>query len=108
MSLFAPAPDGSDEQALAPAHENAWPYTPSTSSSAQVALALLGIALLGVLIYQTGPMELAMHLRVLGWWAPLVFLPYAVSSLFDAAGWRATFVLFRPRLWLLYLSLIHI
>ncbi len=81
-----------------------WPSAPATSSSAHVALALLGFALLGILIYQTGPMELAMHLRVLGWWAPFVFLPYAISSAFDAAGWRVTFVHFRPKLWLLYLA----
>jgi putative membrane protein len=31
-------------------------------------------------------------------------LPYAVSSALDAAGWRATFVHFRPALWLLYLA----
>jgi putative membrane protein len=31
-------------------------------------------------------------------------LPYAISSVFDAAGWQVTFVRFRPRLWLLYLA----
>src|SRR5688572_6943906 len=103
MSLSVPAPDGSDEQALAPARSG-WPSAPSTSGSAHLALAALGFALLGILIYQTGPRELATHVRVLGWWAPLIFVPYAVSSAFDAAGWRVTFVHFRPRLWLLYLA----
>jgi glycosyltransferase 2 family protein len=103
MSRFVPAPDGSDEQALAPA-SSAWSSAVPTSNSAHLALAALGFALLGLLIYQTGPMELAAHLRVLGWWAPLVFVPYAVSSAFDAAGWRATFVHCRPRFWLLYLA----
>lgn len=103
MSLSVPAPDGSDEQSLDPAR-SAWPPEPSTGSSAHLALAALGFALLGVLVYQTGPRELATHLAVLGWWAPLIFVPYAVSSAFDAAGWRATFVHFRPRLWLLYLA----
>ena len=69
-----------------------------------MALAGLGFALLGVLIYQTGPRELLQHFAVLGWWAPIIFVPYAVSSAFDAAGWRATFVRFRPALWLLYLA----
>jgi putative membrane protein len=76
----------------------------AAASSAQIALAGLGFVLLGVLIYQAGPRELLQHLVVLGWWAPIIFLPYAVSSAFDAAGWRATFVRFRPALWLLYLA----
>lgn len=67
-------------------------------------LAGVGFALLAVLIYQTGPLQLAEHLRVLGWSAPLIFLPYALSSVLDAAGWRVTFVHSRPRLWLLYLA----
>jgi len=103
MSLSVPAPDGSDEHSLAP-ERSAWPAAPSTSNSAHLALAALGFALLGILIYQTGPRELATHLSVLGWWAPLIFVPYAVSSAFDAVGWRVTFVHFRPRLWLLYLA----
>jgi putative membrane protein len=105
MSLFVPAPDGSDDRAMFGAR-GTWSPEPSSSStsSAQIALALLGFALLGVLIYQAGPRELAEHIRVLGWWAPVIFLPYAFSSLFDAAGWRATFVHFRPPLWLLYLT----
>ena len=103
MSLSVPAPDGSDEHSLAP-ERSAWPAAPATSNSAHFALATLGFALLGILIYQTGPRELATHLRVLGWWAPLIFVPYAVSSAFDAIGWRVTFVHFRPRLWLLYLA----
>lgn len=77
---------------------------PGGASSAQLALAGLGFVLLGVLIYQTGPRELIQHFVVLGWWAPVIFVPYAVSSAFDAAGWRATFVRFRPALWLLYLA----
>ena len=80
------------------------PEPASSSTSSQIALALLGFALLGVLIYQAGPRELAAHMRVLGWWAPVIFLPYAFSSAFDAAGWRATFVHVRPPLWLLYLT----
>jgi hypothetical protein len=103
MSLSVPAPDGSDEHSLAP-ERSAWPAAPATSNSAHFALATLGFALLGILIYQTGPRELATHLRVLGWWAPLIFVPYAISSAFDAVGWRVTFVHSRPRLWLLYLA----
>jgi putative membrane protein len=76
----------------------------ASSSSAQLALAGLGFVLLAVLVHQTGPRQLAEHLRVLGWWAPLVFLPYAVSSALDAAGWAVTFVQYRPRLSVLYLT----
>ena len=83
----------------------AWTPTPQSSgSAAQLALTGLGLVLLGVLIYQAGPRQLAQHLRVLGWWTPIIFLPYAISSGFDAAGWRVTFVRFRPALWLLYLA----
>jgi putative membrane protein len=104
MSLSVPAPDGSDDRVLA-SERGAWPPASSSgSSSAQLALASVGFVLLAVLIYQTGPLELAQHLRVLGWWAPLIFLPYALSSVLDAAGWRVTFVHFRPALWLLYLA----
>jgi putative membrane protein len=105
MSLFVPAPDGSDDRAMFGARGTWSPEpSPSSTTSAQIALAVLGFALLGVLIYQAGPRELAEHVRVLGWWAPVIFLPYAFSSAFDAAGWRATFVSFRPPLWLLYLT----
>jgi putative membrane protein len=96
MSLSAPSPDAPHARPSAAA--------PGSVSSSQLALAGLGFVLLGVLIYQTGPRELMQHFVVLGWWAPLIFVPYAVSSAFDAAGWRATFVRFRPALWLLYLA----
>ncbi len=105
MSLSVPAPDGSDDPTLFEARGTWSPESsPSSTSSAQLALALLGFVLLGLLIYQAGPRELLQHLRVLGWWAPVIFLPYAFSSAFDAAGWRVTFVQFRPALWRLYLA----
>jgi putative membrane protein len=104
MSISVPAPDASDDHALG-ATRSAWSSGPSAiGGSAQWALAGLGFVLLGVLIYQAGPRQLVQHLQVLGWWAPVIFLPYAVSSAFDAAGWRVTFVQFRPALWLLYLA----
>jgi len=100
MSLSAPSPDALH----APTPAAAQAVARATVSSSQLALAGLGFVLLAVLIYQTGPRELMQHLVVLGWWAPIIFVPYAVSSAFDAAGWRATFVRFRPALWLLYLA----
>jgi len=103
MSLSIPAPEQSDDRVLESPSEGAWQAPPATGQFAQLALASFGFLLLAVLVYQTGPRALASHLRVLGWSAPLIFLPYALSSVLDAAGWRATFVHFRPTLWLLYL-----
>ncbi len=103
MSLSVPASDESDERVLA-SKRGAWSPGSASGNSAQFALAALGFLLLAVLVYQTGPRELAEHLRVLGWSGPLIFLPYAISSVLDAAGWRVTFVQFRPQLWLLYLA----
>ncbi len=104
MSLPTPASDRSDDRALASDREGWGASSATSATSTQLALALLGFALLGLLVYQTGPRELAQHVRVLGWWAPLICLPYAVSSVWDAAGWRVTFVHFRPTLSLLYLA----
>lgn len=103
MSLSIPAPEKSDDRVLE-SPDGARTARLGAGQSAQLALASLGFLLLAVLVYQTGPNELAAHLRVLGWSAPLIFLPYALSSVLDAAGWRVTFVHFRPRLWLLYLT----
>jgi glycosyltransferase 2 family protein len=77
--------------------------TPARRTTWQWALMAIGVLLLAALIYQAGPRRLADHLRTLGWWAPVIFVPYAVASAFDAAGWRATFVSSRPRLALLYI-----
>ncbi len=68
----------------------------------QRALLALGIVLLAALVYGAGPRRLAEHLHALGWWAPVIFLPYAIASAFDAAGWRATFRHAPPGLPLLY------
>lgn len=65
-------------------------------------LAVGGLALLAALVWAAGPARLADHVRVLGWAAPLIFVPYAVSCAFDAAGWRTTFGHVRPSLRLLY------
>ncbi len=70
---------------------------------AQWWLALVGVGLLGVLVYETGPLRLLSHLTALGWYAPLIFLPYAISTAFDTAGWRLTFAHRPPALGLLYL-----
>jgi putative membrane protein len=51
---------------------------------------LVGLVLLGVLLYYAGLEQVWNRLRLLGWYAPLIFLPYAVTTLFDAEGWRVT------------------
>jgi len=61
-----------------------------------------GLALLAALVYGAGPRRLAEHIHALGWWAPVIFLPYAIASAFDAAGWRATFQHAPPGLARLY------
>ena len=66
-------------------------------------LAGVGLALLGWLVYQAGPQKLATNVIALGWYAPLVLVPYGLSTAFDAAGWRVTFAHRPPALWLLYL-----
>jgi putative membrane protein len=47
-----------------------------------------GLSLLGWLLHHTGFEPVWQRLRVLGWWAPLVFLPYLVVAIADARGWR--------------------
>lgn len=48
---------------------------------------LMGFVLLGVLIRQVGIGEVIDHLRRLGWFAPLILLPYGVEAIFNAKGW---------------------
>ncbi|MBI3770950.1 MAG: flippase-like domain-containing protein [Deltaproteobacteria bacterium] len=103
MTSLPPAPErdvalATDPAALPPEGGG----TPSRRAIWQWALMAFGFALLAALVYQAGPRRLTDHLRALGWWAPVIFLPYAFSSLFDAAGWRTTFGHARPGLGLLY------
>ena len=44
--------------------------------------------MLGWLLHHTGFEPVWQRLQVLGWWAPLVFLPYLVVAIADARGWR--------------------
>src|ERR1051326_8429916 len=43
----------------------------------------LGLVLLAALVYGAGPRRLAEHLQTIGWWTPVIFLPYAIASAFD-------------------------
>ena len=49
-----------------------------------------GLALLGWLLHHIGFQPVWQRLRVLGWAAPLVFLPYLLVTVVDARGWRLT------------------
>jgi putative membrane protein len=103
--MRAPAPRRHPADAAAVGATPAAPWTPARPgprARAQWALAGLGLLLLAVLVSQAGPAALAERLRALGWWAPLVLLPYAIASAFDTAGWRVTFARLRPPFPLLY------
>src|SRR6185436_15900833 len=76
MRPLTPAPESADGvtietpvllDAAAPARRTTWQWV----------LMALGVLLLAALVYQAGPRRLADHLRALGWWAPLIFVPYA-------------------------------
>jgi uncharacterized protein (TIRG00374 family) len=49
-----------------------------------------GLALLGWLLHHTGFQPLWERLRILGWAAPVVFLPYLMVTIVDARAWRLT------------------
>jgi len=53
-------------------------------SALQWGLLACGVVLLALLVYGAGPRRLLEHVRALGWWAPVIFVPYAVASAFDA------------------------
>src|SRR5262249_19549604 len=49
-----------------------------------------GLSLLGWLLHHPGFERVWERLRVRGWAAPLVFVPYLVIAMIDARGWRLT------------------
>lgn len=55
-----------------------------------VALVVVGLVLLGLLVWSTDAEELLGHMRTLGWRAPLVLIPYLFIAWVDAIGWRFT------------------
>lgn len=50
----------------------------------------VGLALFGWYVQRVGVAELASALRPLGWYAPLVLVPYGVVYVVDCLGWRWT------------------
>ncbi|HKA53023.1 MAG TPA: flippase-like domain-containing protein [Candidatus Binatia bacterium] len=60
---------------------------PKKRLALQLAAALAGLGLLGLLVWNVGIGELVEHLRRIGWLAPLLLAPYSVIALCDAKGW---------------------
>lgn len=48
----------------------------------------LGFVVLGGLIYQLGDTEMLKQIGALGWWLPVVMVPYGLFSVLDVLGWR--------------------
>lgn len=65
-------------------------------------LAGIGLALLAALVYHAGPRRLAELAGRVGVWTPLILVPYALGTIVDAEGWRATFARTPPSRWLLF------
>jgi len=65
------------------------PVASRRSSRVRTALAVVvGLGLLGFLIYHADVDAIHEHMGELGWAAPLVLLPWIVIACFDALGWR--------------------
>jgi uncharacterized membrane protein YbhN (UPF0104 family) len=66
---------------------------------------VLGVALLGFLVYRVGAQPILETLRRLTWWQfVLVCVPYGVSAAADTLGWRFAFARDRAPFWRLYLA----
>lgn len=64
--------------------------TRARSRRRSLALVVVGLGLLGLLVWTTDEQQLLAHLRTLGWRAPLVLVPYLLIAWVDALGWRLT------------------
>lgn len=66
-------------------------------------LLVLGVVLLGVLVYRVGTEPILETLRRLSWWQfALVCLPYGAVMAADTLGWRFAFASDRAPFWRLY------
>jgi glycosyltransferase 2 family protein len=66
----------------------ALPLRPTRIPGRTLGLFLVGALAVGGLLYYVGVGEVADLLASLGWYAPLIVVPYGVISLFDALGWK--------------------
>jgi putative membrane protein len=53
-------------------------------------LLLVGLVLFGLLLVHADPDAVGDRLGALGWYAPLVLVPYVVIAIFDTMAWRRT------------------
>lgn len=60
---------------------------PPRMSRRTVFVLLLGVAAIGGLVYHVGAADVLALLATLGWRTPLIVVPFAFISLFDALGW---------------------
>ncbi len=63
------------------------PNDPGRRLGIHLAAVLGGIGVVGLLVWNVGISEVASHLRQVGWFAPVVLLPYAAVAVCDARGW---------------------
>ena len=72
----------------------------STMRTLKIVFLVLGVGLLGVLLYRVGTDPILETLRRLTWWQfVLVCLPYAAVTAVDTLGWRFAFARDRAPFW---------
>ncbi len=57
----------------------------------KIIFVIFGVSILAGLIYHTGPGVILNYLKVMGWYAPLILIPYAVLIIFDTKAWAYSF-----------------
>ena len=63
---------------------------PRANRARTAATIAVGVGLLAFLLHHAGLDQVLVHLRTMGWAAPLVVGPYLFIALVDALGWRRT------------------
>ena len=82
-----PAADVAPDRAESGVPGESSPGTPVWRTAVSV---VVGLTLLGVLIYYSDVDKIHDRMDELGWSSPLVLLPWVVIACFDALGWRCT------------------
>lgn len=63
----------------------------------KILLLLSGLGLFGWFVHRAGPAEILSTFERLGWWLPVVLLPFFIVYCFDTLGWRFAFDPAAPR-----------
>lgn len=71
--------------------------------SIKLLLLLIAVVSLGWMFQVVGWSEILRHLQLVGWYWPLILLPYFLVNLFDAASWYCCFERFPPGVTVRYL-----